>query len=90
MRWCSFAAGFLACYILTGVTYTTAAFNVPATTTAGAVYYGALWLPIQWLPSRFVAHHLIPSWAFDFDKEPTNDSQRSNDQGPRHPHALRR
>jgi len=62
-----FWLGFAACYVLAGISQGLSAYEIPATTTAGAVYVGAIWLPFNFLPKK-VAYAMIPEWAFDFNQ----------------------
>lgn len=62
-----FMQGFLLCYVLAGIGSANAVAQIPATTKAGVVYAGVMWLPINLLPDS-VARQLIPEWAFDFEK----------------------
>jgi hypothetical protein len=61
----AFLSGFAACYIIAGTVAGNNAAKVPATTTAGAIYAGVMWLPLAVLPFN-LAVKIVPSWAFDF------------------------
>jgi hypothetical protein len=61
----AFLSGFAACYILAGAIAGNNAASVPATTTAGAIYAGVMWLPLGILPTS-LAVKIVPLWAFDF------------------------
>ena len=65
-----FWSGFVACYILAGAIAGSNAAQVPATTTAGAIYAGVMWMPLGVLPTS-LAVKIVPSWAFDFKGEPS-------------------
>lgn len=66
MKYKQFILGFAACYALAGIIMATNAYQIPATTKAGAVYAGVMWLPISYLPDD-AAVAFVPDWAFDFD-----------------------
>lgn len=61
----SFVAGFAACYLIAGIISGKNAAEVPATTTAGMIYAGVMWLPLNALPFTW-AIAMVPSWSFDF------------------------
>ena len=66
--WKSFWLGFLLCYAVAGLTAGYNASQIPATTTAGAIYAGMMWAPLNLLPDA-IALKLVPEWAFDFEGE---------------------
>lgn len=62
----SFIMGFVACYCIAGITAGMNSYEIPATTKAGAVYAGVMWMPLNILPES-ISFKMVPSWAFDFE-----------------------
>jgi hypothetical protein len=68
MNWKNFGLGFLACYAIAGLAQAKSALEIPATTVAGAVYVGVIWMPFNLLPKE-TAIAMIPNWAYDIEPE---------------------
>lgn len=66
MNYKSFGIGFALCYAIAGIVMAKNASEIPATTTAGAMYAGVMWMPLTLLPQE-TAFAIVPSWAFDFE-----------------------